>query len=391
MELKNLEEKYFFHTYKRLPLEIEKGEGMYLVSKGGERYLDMFGGLAVNALGYGNKRVTDAIKKQTDKYIHLSNYFLQKPQIELGEMLVQDTGYKRIFFTNSGTESVEGAIKIARKWGEENNKNKIISFTNSFHGRTFGALSLMDKASYKVGFGPFLDNFEIVEYNNIDAIRKTAGTNTAAVILEFIQGEGGIQEASADFAYEIQTLQKKYGFLLIADEIQSGVGRTGRFFGFQHFSLTPDIVVIAKPLGGGLPLGAILGGEKVENVLQPGMHGTTFGGNPVACAAGIAVLQEIKDKNLIENSETVGKFFKTGLTELQNKYPDKIKDVRGKGMMLGMELTKSGDPAVASMRERGILINCTNQNVLRFLPPLIAGKEDIDKCLSELDSVIDAI
>lgn len=391
MDLSTKEKEYLFHTYTRLPVEIKKGEGVYLVSKDGKRYLDMFGGLAVNALGYGNKNVIDAINTQAEKYIHLSNYFLQKPQIELAELLVNATGYSKVFFTNSGTESAEGAIKIARKWGKDNNKNTIISFTNSFHGRTFGALSLMDKPSYKDGFGPFLDNFEIVEYNNSISLEKSINENTAAVILEFIQGEGGIQEASEDFINCIQALQKRFGFLLIADEIQSGIGRTGKFFCFRHFNITPDIVIIAKPLGGGLPLGAILGNEKVENVLQPGMHGTTFGGNPVACAAGIAVLQEITGNNLIENAEKTGNIFKSGLLELQRKYTDKIKEVRGKGLMLGLELTKGGDTATSAMREKGILINYTNRNVLRFLPPLTVREEHINMCLSGLDCVIGKI
>jgi acetylornithine/N-succinyldiaminopimelate aminotransferase len=388
MDALDREQRYFFQTYKRIPLEIERGDGVYLTSKEGKRYLDMFGGLAVNALGYGHKGILDAIKTQSEKYIHLSNYYLQEPQIDLAGMLVQNSGYKRVFFTNSGTEAIEGALKIARKWGKDKNKNKIISFTKSFHGRTLGSLSLMDRANYKDGFGPFLENFEVIEYNNVSALQDNTNENTLAVVLEFIQGEGGLQEASKEFIKEIQKLKNKYGFLLIADEIQTGLGRTGKLFGFRHFDVNPDMVIIAKPLGGGLPLGAILGNEEVGEVLTPGTHGTTFGGNPVACAAGIVFMNEITENGVMENAKHMGELFKLKLLELKSKYPSHVKEVRGKGLMLGMELKFEGDSIVTAMRERGILINCTNQNVLRFLPPLIIQQEHIDLTVHELEEVL---
>lgn len=388
MEILDKEQKYFFHTYKRIPLEIEKGEGVYLVSKNGKKYLDMFGGLAVNSLGYGHKKILSAIKSQIDKYIHLSNYYLQDSQIDLAEILVENSGFKRVFLTNSGTEAVEGALKIARKWGKGRNKSKIISFTNAFHGRTLGALSLMNRPNYKEDFGPFLENFAIIEYNDVPALQKNVNENTLAIVLEFIQGEGGLQEASGNFINEIHKLHNKYNFLLIADEIQSGLGRTGKLFAFQHFEIQPNIVVIAKPLGGGLPLGAILGDEKVEEILKPGSHGTTFGGNPAACAAGIVFLNEIIENGIMENAAKMGEIFKSELLELKNKYPSQAKEVRGKGLMLGMELTYEGESIVTAMRERQILINCTNQNVLRFLPPLIINQEHIDKTVRELDKIL---
>src|SRR5437667_7985322 len=344
MDALDREQEYFFRTYKRIPLEIERGEGVYLISKDGRRYLDMFGGLAVNALGYGHKGILDAIKTQSEKYIHLSNYYLQEPQIDLAGMLVQNSGYKRVFFTNSGTEAVEGALKIARKWGKVKSKNKIISFTNSFHGRTLGSLSLMDRPNYKEGFGPFLENFEVIEYNNISALQEKTNEKTLAVVLEFIQGEGGLPEVSENFVKEIQKLKNKYGFLLIADEIQTGLGRTGKLFAFRHFDINPDVVIIAKPLGGGLPLGAILGNEEVGEVLTPGTHGTTFGGNPVACAAGIVFITQIIEKGVMENAKKMGESFKSKLLELKNKYPSHVKEVRGKGLMLGMELNYEGEP-----------------------------------------------
>lgn len=381
------EKEFLFHTYNRIPIEVEKAEGVYIISVDGKRYLDMFGGLAVNALGYGDKDVTDAIREQSEKYIHLSNYYLQQPQIDLAEKLVKYSGFSKVFFTNSGTESVEGAIKIARKWGKTAKKNNLISFTNSFHGRTMGSLSLMDKPNYKEGFGPFLSNFQILKYNNIDALRKNINKDTLAVILEFIQGEGGIKEATEEFVNEIELLKKNYGFLLIADEIQSGLGRTGKLFAYQHYGIQPDIVVIAKPLGGGLPLGAVLGANEVADVLQPGDHGTTFGGNPVACAAGIVVLRKIIENNVMNNAAGVGEYFKSALLKLKQKYPSHINEVRGKGLMLGMELKHEGDSVVKALREQSILINCTNQNVLRFLPPLTITEEHVDRTINELENV----
>ena len=384
MNLKDLESKYLFHTYKRLPLEIEKGEGVYLISKDGKRYLDMFGGLAVNALGYGHKGILDAIRIQSEKYIHLSNYYLQEPQIKLAEMLIKYSGFSKLFFTNSGTEATEGAIKIARKWGKDKNKTNIISFSNSFHGRSLGALSLMDRQNYKEGFEPFLDNVEILPYNDITILQNKINEQTLAVVLEFIQGEGGINEASDNFVNEINRLKEKYGFLLIADEIQSGIGRTGKLFAFQHYDTHPDIVLIAKPIGGGLPLGAILGNKEVEDVLQPGNHGTTFGGNPVACAAGIVVLHEILNNSVMENAWKVGEYFKSKLIELKAKFPKHIKKIRGKGLMIGVELAHEGEIIVTAMRENGVLINCTNKNVLRFLPPLIIKEKHVDMTIEKI-------
>src|ERR1041385_5128644 len=314
------ESQYFFHTYKRIPLEIERGEGVYLFTKDGRRYLDMFAGLAVNALGYGHPNVLKAIDGQVRKYIHLSNYYLQEPQFQLAESMIKYSGYQKIFFANSGTEAIEGAIKTVRKWGSKKGKSEIISFTNAFHGRTMGALSMMDRPKYREGYEPFLDRFSIVEFNNIRALQQAVTSKTAAIVLEFIQGEGGIAPVTREFAGEIQRLKDTFGLLVVADEIQCGIGRTGKFFGFQHFSVTPDIVVVAKPLGGGLPLGAILGNAAVANVLEPGVHGTTFGGNPVACAAGIAVLEEIMDHGLINNAEKMGNVLTSRLLELKAQF-----------------------------------------------------------------------
>jgi len=378
------ESEYFFHTYKRLPLEIERGDGVYLYTKDGKRYLDMFGGLAVNALGYNHPKVTEAIYEQSKRYTHLSNYFLQEPQLQLAQLLVKQSGYAKVFFSNSGTEAIEGAIKIARKWGSKRGKTDINSFSNAFHGRTFGALSIMDRPQYREGYGPFLPNCCVSEFNNTEQLQMAVGRKTAAVVLEFIQGEGGIRPVTKEFVDELRRLKKQLGFLLIADEIQSGIGRTGKFFGFQHYDIEPDIVVVAKPIGGGLPLGAILGNTAVADVLEPGVHGTTFGGNPVACAAGIVVMHEIIDGGLMENAKRLGTVFFEKLKSLQNEFPGLIKEVRGFGLMVGMELTREGDSIVKTIREKGILVNCTSQTVLRFLPPLIINEHHIEETIATL-------
>jgi acetylornithine/N-succinyldiaminopimelate aminotransferase len=377
-----------FHTYKRLPLDIDRGEGVYLYGRDGRRYLDMFAGLAVNALGYAHPGILRAIETQSKRYIHLSNYYLQEPQIQLAELLLAYTGFKKAFFCNSGTEALEGALKITRRWGSTRGKSEIISFSNAFHGRTMGALSIMDRPKYRNGFEPFLPNCRIVTFNQPDELRAVVSEKTVAVVLETIQGEGGVRPASCQLIDEIIALKEKFGFLVVADEIQSGVGRTGKFLAFQHFTLKPDIVLLAKPIGGGLPLGAILGNETVADVLEPGMHGTTFGGNPVACAAGIAVLHEIRENNLMENAERLGLLLRGGLEKLGKQFPSIVREVRGYGLMVGMELYREAEPFVAAMREKGILINGTDQTVLRFLPPLIVAKEHVEETLTTLQDVV---
>ena len=384
MTMHDREASTFFHTYKRLPLEVDRGEGVYLFTRDGKRYLDMFAGLAVNALGYGHPRVVEAISSQASRFTHLSNYFLQETQIRLAEQLTRLSGYPRVFFSNSGTEAIEGALKIVRKWGSARGKTEVLAFTNSFHGRTMGALSLMDRPKYRDGFGPFLEGCRGIPFNDPAALREAVGEKTAAVVLEFIQGEGGIRPVSAEFARTLEDLHRKAGFLLVADEVQSGAGRTGKFFGFQHFSASPEIVTLAKPIGGGLPLGAILATEEIASVLEPGMHGTTFGGNPVACAAGCAVLSEIEEKGLIARAASLGEKLKEGLRELKNQFPGLIREVRGYGLMVGAELDRSGDGIASAMMERGILINCTDTTVLRFLPPLIIDESHVNETLIAL-------
>lgn len=391
MSLLEREAAAFFHTYKRLPLQIVRGEGMYLHTADGDRYLDMFAGIAVNALGHAHPRVVKAIADQAARYIHVSNYFAQEPQIRLAELLIRFTGAQRVFFCNSGTEATEGAIKIARRWGSAKGKSRIVGFTNSFHGRTMGALSLMDRASYREGFGPFLDGCTTLPFNDVDALHNGVGPDTAAVIFECIQGEGGIRPLSADVAEALRQLRNRYGFLLIADEIQTGCGRTGQFLASGHFGLAPDLITLAKPIGGGLPLGAILGAASVADILQPGMHGTTFGGNPVACAAGIAVLEELEDHDVMQHAAAMGSLFLSLLRACAADFPLLCKEVRGIGLMIGLELIGEAEPVVIAMRERGILINGTDKSVLRFVPPLIVREDEIRRTVDTLREVFSTV
>lgn len=379
MNFLDRERKAFFHTYKRLPLEIDRGEGVYLYDKSGRRYLDLFGGLAVNSLGYGHPGVIRAIERQSRRFIHLSNYFVSDVTLELAETIIRHTGYARVFFSNSGTEAIEGSVKIARLWGSTRGKTQIVSFTNGFHGRTYGALSMMDRQRYKAGFEPFLDNFSILPYN--DPAGLVIDENTLAVFLEFIQGEGGIVPADREFISGIMRLKEKFGFLVVADEIQTGLGRTGKPFAFRHYDIEPDLVVIAKPLGGGLPIGAILGSEGIAGVLDTGQHGTTFGGNPVACAAGIEVMKEIFGSGIMQNAHDTGNYFIDRLKQMQKEFPGLIREVRGMGLMIGVELTEPGDHIVAEMLRQGVLANCTHQTVIRIVPPLIITRREVDDAL----------
>jgi acetylornithine/N-succinyldiaminopimelate aminotransferase len=375
------EHSLFFHTYKRLPLEVERGEGCYLFTKDGKKFLDMFSGLAVNALGYAHPAVTSAIETQIRKYTHLSNLFLQDPQIRLAESLVKHSGYEKVFLCNSGTEAIEGAIKLVRKWGTKNGKRTIFGMSNGFSGRTMGALSLMDKQKYREGYGPFLEHFGVIEYNDCADLERSVNSDTAAVFFEPIQGEGGIVPMTEAFASTLVALRKKFGFLLVADEIQSGIGRTGRMFAFEQFTMRPDLTTFAKPVGGGLPLGGILGTGEMADIWSPGMHGTTFGGNPVACAAGIAVLDIVLDPEFLRTLRMNAEYFFGCLNAMKQAFPV-IKEVRGTGYMIGIDLEVESGPIVDKIYERGVLVNSTAHTVVRVLPPLIAGKPEIDAFIS---------
>ena len=388
-EINNLlekEKKFLLHTYKRIPLEISHGEGVYIVTKDGKKYLDFFSGLAVNSLGYGNKKIINAIEEQIKKFIHLSNYYVNDTQLELAEKLIKYSGLSKVFFTNSGTEAVEASLKLLRKaLGPD---KKIFSFSNAFHGRTYGSLSLSGKEKYKKYFAPLLPNIFQLEFNNINQIEDNLDETTAAVYIEFVQGEGGIRIASKQFIKRLDELRKEFGFVLVADEVQSGIWRTGKPFAYNHFNLKPDLVIVAKTIGGGFPLGALITNKKYSDAFQIGDHGSTFGGNPVACAAGLAVIEEIINIKLMNNVENLSNYFISKLNQLKDKFPDKIKDVRGLGYMLGVELNFPCNKIVDEFRENCILVNCTSENVLRILPPLISIKTNIDQFLTTFEKLL---
>src|SRR4030095_9903921 len=333
----NLEDQDFFRTYKRLPVVIDKGEGCYLYTDKGEKILDMFGGLAVNVLGYNFPKINEAIITQVKKYIHISNFFYQEKQIALADKILQLSGFKKVFFCNSGTEAVESAIKVTRKYFRGTEKKTLVSFSGSFHGRTMGALSLTARKKYRDQFVPLLPDVKHLEFNSIQDLEKNIDDKTSAVFIECFQGEGGINTAKQEFIDKINELKKRYEFIIVADEIQSGVGRTGKIHGFEHFGLDADVVVLDKGIGGGIPLGAILGNKRVENVFTYGEHGSTFGGNPVAAACGLVIFNELEN-GLMNKVNSISEYLFNKLGQLQKTYSDKIKELRGRGLMIGIEM-----------------------------------------------------
>lgn len=387
IDLKTQEENDFFHTYKRLQIEIERGEGCYLYTSSGDKILDMFGGLAVNVLGYSHKKMNDAIKSQVDKFIHISNLFYQDKQIALAEKIKQLSGFEKVFFCNSGTEATEAAIKLVRKYFLGTGKTTLVSFTGSFHGRTMGALSLTARKKYREQFQPLLPDVKHLEFNSVAELETEINDKTAAVFIECLQGEGGINPAQAEFITKLNELKNKYGFIIAADEIQSGVGRTGTFNAFIQFGLDADIIIMAKGIGGGLPLGAIAGNKRVENVFTYGEHGSTFGGNPVAAASGLVVMEEL-EQGLMQKNKSNGEILLSKLNSIKQKYPAKIREVRGMGLMLGVELTSPGQAVVDELMKRNVLVNCTNENVIRLLPPYIITETEIELFCVKFDEVI---
>ncbi len=380
------EKELFLSTYKRIPIKIKQGEGVHLIDKSGNRYLDFFSGLAVNALGYAHPNIVEAVCRQISRFGHLSNNYITDVQIEFAELLLKYSGMSKVFLSNSGTEANEAALKIIRKkFGPD---KKIFSLTKGFHGRTFGSLSLTDRKKYRKDFEPLMPNVGRINFNDVNELKNKINENTAAIFLEFIQGEGGINIVSDEFISVLKDLKNKFNFVVVADEIQSGLGRTGKPFAYNHFNLKPDLVTCAKAIGGGLPLGATLTSSEFNNIFEKGKHGTTFGGNPVSCAAGIVVLKEVFENGLMEHVKDLGNYFISQLKELKTAFPDDIKEIRGKGFMIGVELFYEGNNIVEEMRNRKVLTNCTNSNILRILPPLIVGKNEIDFFLYNFHEIL---
>ena len=372
------EQEVMFQNYRRLPIEIDKAIGAEIFDTSGKRYLDFLSGIAVNALGHSHPRIIKAIQEQAEKYLHVSNFFYQEPQVRLAELITEKSGFDRVFFSNSGAESFEGAIKIAKLWGHAHNKHQMIAFQGGFHGRTYGSLSLMDKPLYKENLGPFLPNMSIIPFNDIEALKESITVDTCAVALEFLQGEGGITHADSAFVTELMNLKDQFNFLIIADEVQSGVGRTGSLFFYEKYLLKPDIIVMAKGIGGGLPLGAIVTNNDLAKLIDKGRHGTTYGGNSLACAAGIVVMEELY-AGVMNNAREMGCYLKETLHAIKQEFPDYVTEIRGCGCMQGVVLTFEAAPLVQELVRNGIIANATAMNVLRLLPPLTISKAEIDE------------
>ena len=383
------DQNYILNTYKRLDLIIERGEGSYLIDSEGNRYLDFFSGISVNHLGHNHEEIKKRIKNQIDHYIHLSNFFVSPHTVNLAKILVENSFASKVFFSNSGTEANEAAIKLARKYGKAINTHKveIASSLHSFHGRTFGGMSVTGQEKYKEAFQPVLDGVKHFTFNDVGSLREAVGVHTTCVFIELIQGEGGIRVASHEFIEELVCLAKKYQFLIIVDEIQTGLGRTGELFAYMHYNLKPDIVTIAKSLGGGLPLGAMLVSKECEDILGVGDHGSTFGGNPVACSVGEYVVETIKDPLFIHSIQDKSYYLFNELEQLQKKYKV-IKEVRGRGLMIGIDVGDWANTIRDKALQRYLLLNVTNQTVLRLLPPLTISFEEINSFLKIMEDVL---
>jgi acetylornithine/N-succinyldiaminopimelate aminotransferase len=390
--VKELEKKYLLGTYSRYDLLADRGTGAYLIDKSNKRYLDMLAGIAVNALGYNHPRIKQVLRKQIKRPLHVSNLIYHEYQGRLAEKLCQVSGLDRAFFTNSGTESIEACLKFARAYARP--KFRVLSLDNSFHGRTFGALSATGQKQYREQFEPLVPGFDFVKFDDVEDLERKFTDDVCAILIETIQGEGGIHPISEKFYRAARKLTKEKGAVLISDEIQCGLGRTGRWFGFHRFisptdkEMLPDMIALAKPLGLGIPLGAVILNEKVANAIQAGQHGTTFGGGPLACRASLEYFNIIEEENLLEHVRKVGEYFKQRLDELKDL--PIVKEVRGEGLMLAVELTIPGKEIVKQMLQQGFILNCTHDTVLRMLPPFIINEKQIDKFVRALRSVLEA-
>lgn len=380
-------QKYVMNTYGRLPMVIDRGEGCYVWDLDGNRYLDLVAGIAVNSLGHCHPAVVKAIQEQSEKLMHCSNLYWIENQVALAKLLVEKSGLGKAFFCNSGAEANEAAIKLARKWGK-GEKYHIITMQKSFHGRTMGSLAATAQEKYQKAFRPLPEGFSAVPLGDLDALEKEIRPETCAIMLEPIQGESGINVPSQEYMQGVQALCKKHGILLIADEVQTGLGRTGKCFGFQNFGIEPDIISLAKAIGNGIPMGAIVAKTEVADCFQPGDHASTFGGTPIATAAGIAACSILLDDAFLVQVQETGEYFRAQLGAIAERHAGLIKEVRGLGLMIGCELTGASKAAVAELLKQGVLVNSIGDHVLRFVPPLIISKAEIDSFMPVLEQVL---
>ncbi len=384
--------RYLMNTYSRYPLLLVKGRGTRVYDYDGKEYLDFVGGIAVNVLGHCHPRVVVAIQKQAQRLIHVSNLYHIEPQIRLARLIVENSFADRVFFCNSGAEANEAAIKLARRYGKEHfgeERYWIITAYNSFHGRTMATITATGQEKVRKGFEPLLPGFKYVPFDDIDALKDALDEKTCAVMLEPIQGEGGVRLPSQEYFKEVRSLCDETGALLILDEVQTGMGRTGRLFAYEHYGIEPDIMTLAKGLGGGVPIGAMLAREDVAASFTPGTHASTFGGNPLVCQAALATIETLleDDRYILRECERLGEYLINRLYKLQEEFSGIIVDIRGKGLMVGLELTRECQPIVRAAMERGLLINCTAGTTLRFTPPLTITEEDIDRALDILADI----
>ena len=390
-QIAELEKKVLVQTYDRLPFLAVGGDGCYLIDDRGRRYLDFLGGLAVNSLGYAHPELMAVLRDDTQTLLHVSNLIYHAYQAPVAEKLARWSGLDRVFFGNSGTEVTEGAIKLARAYAGQRRhqgRHEILAVENSFHGRTLGALAATWPEKYRKPFEPLVPGTRFVRLNDVKHLRESFTPQVAAVLVETIQGEGGIVKISEEFLKTAQSLAQQNDALLISDEIQCGLGRAGRFFAYQKFGLKPDVVLVAKPLGGGLPLAAFIAREEVAQAFSPGMHGTTFGGGPLQCRLALKVLEIIEGPGFLDHVRETGAYFMGRLQGLQNEYPALIREVRGEGLMVAAELTRPGKSVVQQALQAGVLLNCTQEKVLRFLPPLIIEKRHVDELIAVLNGIL---
>lgn len=385
-------EKYYLPVFGRYPMVMELGQGCRVWDNEGNEYVDAFAGIAVNSLGYNHPVLVKAISEQAAKLMHCSNLYYTEIQAKALRVVAEATGMDRIFFANCGAESNEGAMKLARKYGVSKapTKYKIISADESFHGRTFDTLAATGHDYYHVGYGPLSPGHVLVPYGDIKALEAQMDDDVCAVLLEPIQGEGGVHVPPDEYLQQVRALCDKHDALLIFDEVQTGVARTGKWFAYMHSGVKPDILTFAKGIGGGFPVAGFAVPERLAHVFKPGDHGGTFGGNPLACAAVYATLTTIKSEGMVDKVAEKGEYFKNELRKLQEKYPDKVTDVRGCGLMLGMEVAGEGKPIVESCLANNVIVNCTAGNVIRIVPPLIISKEEIDIVVAALDKALAA-
>jgi predicted acetylornithine/succinylornithine family transaminase len=384
-----LSEQYVAHTYARYPVVLVRGKGTRVWDQEGEEYLDFVSGLAVCNLGHCHPRVVKTIQGQAEKLIHVSNFYYIEPQIQLASLLCKHSFADKVFFCNSGAEANEGAFKLARKFAKEKtgkDRYEIITMEGSFHGRTLATLTATGQEKFHKGYEPLMPGFKYVPFNDIGAVKKAIDPKTCAVMVEPIQGEGGVNCPSEGYLKALREICDENKLLLIFDEVQVGMGRTGKLFAYEHEGVEPDMLTLAKSLAGGVPIGALLIKQEISDGFKPGDHASTFGGNPLASAAGVAALTAILEEGMLENCRKVGDYFLSELGKMKNRFPF-IKEVRGKGLILGMELKIDGSSIVKEMLKKKVLINCTMGNVLRFLPPLIVTQEEVDRVVATLEEV----